>query len=158
MTTVVDAGHRIRLFVASDATRCCEIIHACLPQLAGLNDAARDLVRAKNVPERLAREFAAYHALVCEAEAGPLGFGCLDGDEIKRFYVLPSAQGVGVGTRLFVALEAEARRRGLRRLTAQASPSSVSFFERCGFERLNEAVVTHGEARFSIFDIQKDLR
>jgi putative acetyltransferase len=63
----------------------------------------------------------------------PVGCGALrvlDGDcdgnddgvvtaELKRMYVAPSARGTGLGRRLMTALEAEARRLGVRRLVLE---------------------------------------
>ncbi|GAB7080569.1 N-acetyltransferase family protein [Megalodesulfovibrio paquesii] len=75
------------------------------------------------------------HTLVCEDPGRPgrvLGFASLTGDELKMLYVDPAAQGSGLGHRLFQAMEAEARRRGLVRLRLRASANARGFYERQG--------------------------
>jgi len=59
--------------------------------------------------------------------------------ELKRMYVAPSVRGHGVGRALLVALEAETRRLGLKRLvleTAVRQGPAIALYERCGFEHI----------------------
>ncbi len=59
--------------------------------------------------------------------------------EIKRMYVAPAARGRGVGRQIFVALEAEARRLGVRRLvleTGPRQPEAIALYERAGFVQI----------------------
>lgn len=56
--------------------------------------------------------------------------------EIKRMYVVPSARGRGHASRLLVALEDAARRRGYRRVrldTGPAQPQARAQYERAGY-------------------------
>ena len=58
---------------------------------------------------------------VARKDAVPIGCGALRLDEdgygeIKRMFVAPAARGLGIGKRLLVAIEAEARRLGLHTL------------------------------------------
>jgi putative acetyltransferase len=56
--------------------------------------------------------------------------------ELKRMYVAPGARGLGVGRALLVALEAETRRLGLKRLvleTAIRQASAIALYESHGF-------------------------
>lgn len=74
----------------------------------------------------------------------PVGCGALrliddDTGELKRMYVAPGERGRGLGRRLVVALEAEARARGARRLVLETGirqHAAIALYERCGFERI----------------------
>jgi|TARA_R110002072_G_scaffold3759_17_gene26881 putative acetyltransferase len=63
-----------------------------------------------------------------------LGFGDLtESGEIDRLFVHPDHHRQGIATALYLALETEARRRGLVELTSNASYLARPFFERHGF-------------------------
>lgn len=56
--------------------------------------------------------------------------------ELKRMYVAPYARGQGIGAALVTALEAEARRLGLRRLvleTGTRQAAALALYRRAGF-------------------------
>ena len=133
------------------------IINECLPRVAGLNDAARRLVAAKNTPAALYTELSSFFTLVCELPGGVVGVGALDGGEVKRLYVTPSVQGTGIGARLLTALEDEAKRREVNILQGAAAPSSLSFFERAGFTSTGEHRFCRGDAEFTVVGIEKAL-
>jgi putative acetyltransferase len=77
------------------------------------------------------------------AYLGPRAVGCgavrRIGDsvgEIKRMYVSPEARGRGIGRAVLGALEAEARRLGLRRLlleTGKRQAAALALYRRAGF-------------------------
>ena len=137
----------IRPFEAGDAEECCRIINASISTMEGLNPAARALVIAKNDPPALAAELAGCHAVVAEGPGGKLeGVGALDGAVIRRIYVRAGGQRRGTGRVLLAALEAQAVRQGLTRLTLQASLSSVPFYQALGYQRLGDDVSRNGEA------------
>jgi len=72
-----------------------------------------------------------------------VGFGELeDSGHIDRFYCHKAYQGVGVGTKLLAAIEAEAKQRGITRLFAEVSITARPFFEKRGFKVSAEQVVT----------------
>jgi len=59
--------------------------------------------------------------------------------ELKRMYVLPEARGRGLGRRLLVELEAEARRLGYAGIvleTGDRQPEAVGLYESAGYERI----------------------
>jgi GNAT superfamily N-acetyltransferase len=147
----------IRPYDPSDAARCCEIVLACLPQLDGLNPAARELLRSKLVPDRLNAELIRLYAVVHEEDGAVLGLAALEGDEAKRLYVDPAAQGGGIGRMLLEHIERVARSRGVKVLRGEASPSASPFHERLGFRVEGPAETRLGEARFSVLLISKAL-
>ncbi len=74
----------------------------------------------------------------------PVGCGAVrriepDVAEIKRMYVVPRVRGRGVGGRILNALEAEARRLGVRRLvleTGPRQPEAIALYARSGFTEI----------------------
>lgn len=59
--------------------------------------------------------------------------------ELKRMYVLPDARGRGLGRRVLVELEAEARRLGYRALvleTGDLQREALGLYESSGYERI----------------------
>ncbi len=89
-----------------------------------------------------------------------LGFAELDVElgELSALFVCPSSAGCGVGSLLFRAVEAEARRAHLLRLTLTASLDALGFYARMGFgrHRLGHAFVD-GEAQFPVALLTKPV-
>ncbi|HEY2073073.1 MAG TPA: GNAT family N-acetyltransferase [Gaiellaceae bacterium] len=59
--------------------------------------------------------------------------------ELKRMYVVPEQRGRGLGRRLLVELEAEARRLGYESLvleTGDRQPEALGLYVSAGFERI----------------------
>ncbi|MBK7974433.1 MAG: GNAT family N-acetyltransferase [Deltaproteobacteria bacterium] len=82
--------------------------------------------------------------LVVRRAGAAVGCGALrliddETGELKRMYVAPDQRGRGLGRQLVVALEAEARARGARRLVLETGirqHAAIALYERCGFERI----------------------
>ncbi len=125
--------------------------------MAGLNDAARAFILAKNVPSVLLPELKRFHTLVAISADRIVGIGALDGPEVKRVHVLAAVQGQGVGKLIMRELEALARRQGLGQLQLSASLSSVSFYSAIGFRSDKLATVVIGDATFQNVAMSKDL-
>ena len=147
----------VRPYREADAARCCAIIRACLPQLDGLNVAARAFLEAKLVPERLHAELASMETMVYEDRGEVLGLAALDGMEAKRLYVYPAAQGRGIARALFQHVEDLARARGLRVLSGDASPAAAAFYEKLGFVAEGRSQTLRGEAHFTTVRVFKRL-
>jgi GNAT superfamily N-acetyltransferase len=79
--------------------------------------------------------------LVASIDGRPVGCGALRRiesgvGELKRMYVSPAERGRGVGRALLEALEAEARRLGLRRVvleTGTRQAEALALYRRAGF-------------------------
>lgn len=59
--------------------------------------------------------------------------------ELKRMYVMPGLRGRGLGRRLLVELEAEARRLGYRSVvleTGDLQPEALGLYRSSGYERI----------------------
>ncbi|MCP4316798.1 MAG: GNAT family N-acetyltransferase [Hyphomicrobiales bacterium] len=98
---------------------------------------SRDALSVK--PERIE----AGDVLVAELDGTPAGVAAIapdeDGFEIDLFFVDPPAMGHGTGVRLFQALTAHARARGIASLTILSDPNAASFYERMGARRIGSA-------------------
>lgn len=89
--------------------------------------------------EEVAEGRGAFLVLYRDGEA--VGCGAvrrLDPDtaELKRMYVVPAARGAGLGRRLVEALEAEARRLGVRRLVLETGirqAAAMALYQATGF-------------------------
>jgi len=93
---------------------------------------------------------------VAEAECGgrpvPVGFFSLmpverpDTLDLDHFWVLPEAQGRGVGRRMFESAVREARLRGASRMTITAEPRAEAFYLKMGAVRIGgKPTVVGGE-------------
>ena len=149
----------LRPFQPSDAPRCCEIVMECIPIMAGLNPAARTFLYSKNTPARLMEELNSLLAFVCFKDQAIIGLGALDvaKAEIKRVYVDPSQQQHGAGLALMRALEAKGTAQHLKSVLVQSSPNAHTFYERLGYQLIDEGRLVIGEAVFQFLNMQKVL-
>jgi GNAT superfamily N-acetyltransferase len=86
-------------------------------------------------------------AFMVVATAGKriVGTGTLSSGAVARVFVDPELQGSGVGAAMMNALESEARRFGVDRLTLHASVPAYGFYQRLGYEVLSEGALDVGE-------------
>ncbi len=89
------------------------------------------LLEATDLRELLDQETA--YSLTVWRKEELCGFASLHDGEIRMLYVLPSAQGQGLGRRLYDMLEAEARDRGVQRLRLRASRNARPVYAAWGF-------------------------
>jgi GNAT superfamily N-acetyltransferase len=73
--------------------------------------------------------------LVAEEDGHLLATAGLEVDELVTFFVLPEAQGRGIGAALLHALEEIAHAQGIPELRVNASMTGVPFYERHGYQR-----------------------
>lgn len=66
-----------------------------------------------------------------------IGTGAYEAGELKTIFVLPNHQRKGVGNRLVLELEKQARSVGVTTMKVPASISGVSFYERLGYIKIN---------------------
>lgn len=93
-------------------------------------------------PDIWAGRFEGKHVVVAEEKGSLVGFADLEPDgNVDRFFVSADRQRQGVGGILLGGLVAEARRRGLPRLSVEASITARPFFEAQGFVVLAKQVV-----------------
>jgi len=140
MTAPVPAGVRLRPARADDAAAI-RAVHARAIRGTGSHytfDEREAWVGGRKPADYLAA-IAGRHVVVAESAGSPprvLGFGQLLPSEglVEAVYVDPDAGRRGIGAALFAALEREARARGARTLTLDASLNSVPFYRALGFD------------------------
>lgn len=87
-----------------------------------------------------------------------LGFTDMEADgHIGFLYCRPEAAGTGVAGRLYEAVEAEARARGLPRLYSEASEGACRFFIRQGFAVLHRRALEIDGVAIHNFAVEKAL-
>ena len=104
--------------------------------------------RAADDAERFRTDLVGEHAVVAEDAGGVLGFANLDGDRVSALYTRGDAQRRGLGGRLLRAIVAEAERRGVRTLRAEANVFSLGLFERHAFRTVGRERVVRGGVAF----------
>ncbi|MCF8481082.1 MAG: GNAT family N-acetyltransferase [Rhodospirillum sp.] len=95
---------------------------------------------------------------LAERNGEPVGFMTVDETGlIDLAFVLPSMAGQGIGTRLYRAVEDQARALGLQALTTEASKVSKPFFERQGWEVITEQSVEREGVSLTNYKMRKPL-
>ena len=97
--------------------------------------------------------------LVAMDEDGrPLGYVDLEADgHLDHLYCAPDAEGKGIGSALYAAIEDQARRLGIGRIQVEASALARALFERNGFEPIARNEVRIGPATLHNFRMEKKL-
>lgn len=133
-------GIDIRTAAAADASNACRLLRrsieqGCAPDHCGQPEVL-DSWLSNKTPDNVALWFASNtHCAVVAEQAGELlGLALLtQAGKLALCYVQPEALRRGVGTAMLAAVEAQARRWDIRRLSLQSPASAVGFFERRGY-------------------------
>jgi putative acetyltransferase len=97
-------------------------------------------------------------AFLAEDERGPVGFADLEADgHVDMMYVHPRCQGKGVASALLSHLESVARGLGIQELYTEASITARLFFERRGFQLIEQQVVSTRGQNFINYRMKKLL-
>ena len=129
---------KIRPFKKSDATALATIFHTSVHK-AATKDYSHEQVMvwspAKPAPETYLQKAQDRIIFVAEDDSGQIiGYGDLElNGHIDHLYTHPDWVGTGVGTAVYQALEAAARKKGMVLLFVEASESARYLFERQGF-------------------------
>ncbi|MCC4834590.1 GNAT family N-acetyltransferase [Shewanella sp. 1_MG-2023] len=93
------------------------------------------------LPTEFAHAFAKY-GFVSEIENKVVGVGMLDVDNgmVDAIFVRPESFGKGLGKRMLMHLEAQARRVNCKELRLDATLNAAAFYRSCGFEGHNQSV------------------
>jgi putative acetyltransferase len=88
----------------------------------------------------------------------PLGYGDLEADgHLDFLYCAPEAEGKGIGSALYRALEKRARLQGIASIHVEASELARPLFERNGFRILRRNEVKIGAVTLHNFSMEKLL-
>jgi len=150
---------RIRDFREEDAAVLARLFFDTV-RTVNLGDYSQEQVEAwaPEVPDAAAwrRRMAARHTLVAEDETGLVGFIELEEHgTLDMLYCRADRVRQGVGTALYAALEARARRLGLKRLFTAASLTARPFFERQGFHVTRQQTVERQGVQLPQFAMEK---
>jgi putative acetyltransferase len=140
-----------RSYQASDIAALAAVYREAVLGIGPLRYDAAQVSAWASYPEDLtdfAEQFTTGLTLVAEDAGRPVGFGQLDpADKIAFLYCSPSHSRQGIASRIYRALESEARCRHQRYLFTDASRISRPLFETFGFAVVAaEEVVRHGVA------------
>ena len=128
----------IRPFEAADAETLATLFHASVRK-AGIREYSAEQVAAwsssKPDPDSYLRQaFGRTFLVAVDDENCPIGYGNLEPDcHIDHLYCLPDLVGTGVGSAIYAAIEASAKRAGMPLLFVDASEGARRLFERRGF-------------------------
>jgi putative acetyltransferase len=95
-------------------------------------------------------------AFVAEVDGRVVGFSNLISSDVDQLYVDPEFGGRGVARELYRAVEDEARRRGVERLTATASLRARPVFEAFGFREVARVQRSFNGQAFPVVEMAKD--
>lgn len=97
-------------------------------------------------------------AYLAEDDIGPVGFAELEPDgHVNMMYVHPRSQGKGVASALLSYLESVARSLDINELRTEASITARPFFEKRGFQLIEQQVVSHRGQDFINYRMKKWL-
>lgn len=96
--------------------------------------------------------------IVAEFENKIVGFASLDkGNYIDTLFVHKDFQRMGIGQRLYIELENEAKRLNTFTVTSNVSKTAKAFFESNGFSVLTEQVIIRKNVEIVNYKMQKEL-
>lgn len=97
--------------------------------------------------------------LIAEDEDGHvLGYGDIEPDgHLDCLYCAPEAEGRGIGSALYMALEERARQQGIAKIYVEASELARPLFERSGFKFVQHDEVCIGRVALHNFRMEKRL-
>jgi putative acetyltransferase len=161
MSTAAQAKLGLRPYLPEDAPLLAEIFRASVEELTG-DDYAPAQQRAwaavADDEEAFAKRLGGALTLIATTEGAPVGFASLAGGEkIDLLYVHPAATRRGVAALLVDALEKLAAARGAKRLTADASDTSLGFYEHRGFVPMQRNTVRCNGEWFANTTVEKKL-
>ena len=153
----------IRPYEPRDATGVADVFYRSVREVA-LSDYTADQVKAwapgpGDVDQERRRCGDGRLVLIAADQQGRVvAFVDLEPDgHIDRLFCAPEAVGLGIASRLYEAVEAAARERGIRRLFTEASITARPFFEAQGFAVLAPQVVTCRGSEFVNYRMERVL-
>jgi putative acetyltransferase len=161
MTTSAQAKLGLRPYLPEDAPLLAEIFRAAVEELTGDDyDPGQQRAWAAVADDEAAftKRLGNALTLVATMQGEPVGFASLAGGEkIDMLYVHPGATRRGVAALLVDALEKLAAGRGAKRLTADASDTSLGFYEHRGFIPIQRNTVRCNGEWFANTTVEKKL-
>jgi putative acetyltransferase len=161
MTAAPPTNLGLRPYLPEDAPLLAEIFRASVEELTGDDyDSAQQSAWAAVADDEatFTKRLGGALTLVATMQGDPVGFASLAGPEkIDMLYVHPAATRRGVAVLLVDALEKLAAGRGAKRLTADASDTSLGFYEHRGFVPTQRNTVRCNGEWFANTTVEKKL-
>ena len=152
---------QIRLFKQEDAAQIAWLFHNTVRNINSQDYSERQVVAW--APEDVYfRDWQAVcssrYTYVAEEDNQIIGFGELEANgHIDCFYVHYRHQGQGVGSKIYQAIEAQAKELNLSRLFAEASITAKEFFVGKGFKVIKQQQVIRRQEKFINYLVVKEL-
>jgi GNAT superfamily N-acetyltransferase len=134
----VNAGPVIRAIDAGDASRCCELVRACIRRDPSIPGDLREFLLAAETPQTMAERARLFYVAVLESDGSVSGLGGLDLNEIRILCVAPERQGRGLGRRLLRHLEGMVPPFLFKETFVYASLSAAGFYQLHGYQPRGE--------------------
>ncbi|MBD2163067.1 GNAT family N-acetyltransferase [Calothrix membranacea FACHB-236] len=152
---------KIRLFQQQDAEQIAQLFHETVREV-NIGDYSENQVKAW-APDNInfrnwAKICAERFTYVADDQGVIAGFGELETNgHIDCFYCHKNYQRMGVGSKIYTAIEAKAYELGINRLYVEASITAKPFFLRMGFSIITEQQVERRGEMFVNYAMDKFL-
>ncbi|WP_414619571.1 GNAT family N-acetyltransferase [Calothrix sp. CCY 0018] len=149
----------IRLFDKQDAEQIAKLFHQTVREI-NINNYSIDQVKAWAPDDIYFRDWASVcserFTYVADDNGTIAGFGELEFDgDIDCFYCHKNYQRMGVGSKIYHAIEAKARELKIHRLYTEASITAKPFFLRMGFSIMKKQQVERRGESFINYAMEK---
>lgn len=153
---------KIRWFHEQDAAQIAQLFHETVREI-NIRDYSLNQVKAWSPDNIHFRNWAAVcserFTYVADDEGAIAGFGELElSGHIDCFYCHKNYQRMGIGSKIYCAIEAKAHELGINRLYAEASITAKPFFLRMGFSLIREQQVECRGETFVNYAMEKFLK
>jgi N-acetylglutamate synthase-like GNAT family acetyltransferase len=152
---------KIRKFQRKDARRCYNIIAKCLKTVNKEEDSPQTLdnLRKDNLPQRLIEKTKEWRILVAEDNGYVLGLGAYDSEGILHsFFIDPKSHHQGIGSAILKRIEEDAKKQGIKVITAYSSLFAEGFYSKKGYRRIKKGKVPYKGDMISFIKMEKKLR
>ena len=151
----------IRLFQKQDAEQIAKLFHQTVREI-NINDYSINQVKAWAPDDINFRDWVSVcsekFTYVADDNGIIAGFGKLESDgHIDCFYCNKDYQRMGVGKKIYYAIEAKAYQLGIHRLYTEASITAKPFFLRMGFSIIKKQQVERRGESFINYAMKKDI-
>lgn len=144
----------LRSATANDANAAVALLRRSIIELCGTGHQHDEVTLMQWLANKTPKHFlqqlanANNYCIVAEENEALLGVAAIARNgHINLMYLLPGAQGRGIGKALYLALEEQVNNWDLRKLIAHSNTDARAFYERMGFQPTGPVVPFFGKAR-----------
>jgi GNAT superfamily N-acetyltransferase len=142
----------IRPAVKGDAADISRVVLSALHESNARDYGPETIARVARsfIPDEVSVQIAGRQVFVAMASDCLVGTASRDGAIVRAVFVVPGAQGRGIGRALMGAVERAAVAAGIATLTLQSSLTATGFYGRLGYRAVRENL--HGEERTIVME------